>query len=269
MSYKKVFFSTYAVIAAILCLIAVLWVAAELRSKYETHLAEQRERDAKQEVENLKNCMDLSGPVIGPKENDLRMKLAAAAGVGNDENTAGIHDLEQKVRADNDWLEQHTQSDIYDDGRGDHYDGMTNENYAACQARFAPELKQVQAKQAEQEGEEAKEVQRIPARNTEASRLASIDYFQSRGITFICGGEDDPSSCKYGQLTVTEPKDTQFQPSKKQLACALAEAKFQYNLFDAVVVNVKENTGAKHRYLYVVPANPSWPQDFIAPAGCQ
>jgi hypothetical protein len=262
MSYKKVFFSTYAVIAAIVVLIAALWVIADLRSKYEAHVAEQRERIAKQEAQNLSNCMNLSGTAMAPKENDLRMKLAYAAGVGNHGDTAGIDDLTQKVRADNDWLEHHTLMNVWNDGRGDFYDGMTDEDYAACQARFAPELKQIEAKQAEQAAEEAKETQEMEARRAEAARLAGTDYFQSRRITFVCGG-DNGENCQDGQLTLIEPKDTKLQPSKKQLVCALARAKFQYKLFDAVAVNVV-NTNT-----WYILANPAWPQDFNAPAGCQ
>jgi hypothetical protein len=274
-SYKKVFFSTYAVIAAVLCLIAVLWIAGELRSSYATRAAEKHEREAKQQVVNLKNCMDLSGPVIGPEENDLRMKLAYAAGVGNHGDTAGIDDLTQKVRADNDWLEHHTLMNVWNDGRGDYYDGMTDENYAACQARFNPEIKQAQAQAGEAAAKKTEQARMTEARHAEVARLSGIDYFQRAQIKVYCN-IDDKDTCDDSEiLRVIEPLDSKFRPSKKQLACVLAEAKFQYNLFHGglLVQTINrdpsnEVTGRGTKTLYDVITNP-WPQDFTAPTGCQ
>jgi len=125
-SYKKVFFSTYAVIAAVLCLIAVLWIAVELRSKYETRAAEQRERDAKQLAMNLKGC------------SNLRTALNSSPGWGMKDN--GPHDAFEEEFGH--WMHKHWLEGVWRSPDGTFYDGMSNEDYAACRAKVEPALKE-------------------------------------------------------------------------------------------------------------------------------
>jgi len=192
-------------------------------------------------------------------------------------NYGNDSDIQQKIAADGNWIYEHSVRDVYDDGRGDFYDGMTNEDYAACQTRFAPELKQAQAKADEEAAKEAKKAQEKAARFSEAARLADIAYFQHERIKVSCKVTyyEDKACDDSATLTVTEPLDSKSRPSQKQLACILAKAKFQYSLFNGgVLVQTmdrdpsNEVTGLGTKSLYVVIANP-WPQDFTAPAGCE
>jgi hypothetical protein len=96
-----------------------LWIAGELRSKYEANAVEQRERDAKQLAINLKGCDNLFTAL----------------------NSSGPHD----AALDDDfehWMDKHQLEGVWQSPDGTFYNGMSNEDYAACRAKVEPVLKQ-------------------------------------------------------------------------------------------------------------------------------